>query len=318
MQSWQHSIAYKKNGRLPPGMLFTGPEGIGKLAFAKEYAQFILCTSNDENVCKQCRACILFGAGNHPDYFLIEGEEKNAAIKIDQIRNLIESLAQTPLLSDFQVGIISLAENMNKAAANALLKTLEEPRGNVVLLLLSNKPSAIPATIRSRCQNIKLPLPSKAEAEQWLASQVESKILIQRCLSLADNLPLKALAYANTGQDQVGETLITYLKQIQSGEVDPIKIAAECTALTENALQFLITFIADMIRIKFSAKAFLNHHDKISSLTELGNKISIKRLFHFLEKILEANKLLSNRNNVNLQLLMEKIFINWRYINEIS
>lgn len=317
IKTWGQLITYKKNNLIPSGLLLSGPAGIGKTIFAKEYAQFILCQDKGEAACQKCRSCILFNAGNHPDYFFIEGEEKSA-IKIDQMRELIESLGQTPAMSGYQVAVVSLAEDMNKASANALLKTLEEPRGNVLILLLSNRPSAIAATVRSRCQHIKLPIPTKAEATTWLLNHIDHEGTAASYLAIADNLPMKALTYAKDESQQLCDLLITQLQQVQKGILDPISASALSLTTPFERLQFLITLTMDMIRLKLSSKVFLNHQSKLATLMELGRNISLDKLFQFLDHILEATRLLNNRSNVNLQLLMEKLFINWRYNNEIS
>lgn len=317
--AWQKLIVYKNNNYLPQGILLTGSVGIGKSLLANEYARVILCQANKENPCGSCRSCILFAAGNHPDFFLIQGEEKSSAIKIEQIRELTEVLYHTSILGGFQVAILLAAENMNRAAANALLKTLEEPRGSVLILLVSHQPSAIAATVRSRCQEIKCTPPTRNQAMEWLVPQVGNLAeTAAMCLSIADNLPYKALEYANSDQQLLRDTLVEHLKQIQEGVLDPISAAADCLTSTIEKLYFLSTLTADMIRVKFSANGFLQHQDKILALNKLCQNLSVIKLFKFLDEILEAIRLLSNRTNVNLQLLMEKIFINWRYTHDIS
>jgi DNA polymerase III subunit delta' len=299
-------------------MMLCGLPGIGKTIFAQQYAKFILCQQIAEAPCNSCRSCLLFQAGNHPDYIQLQPEEESRIIKVEQIRDLINRLSQTSGLGGYQVAVISKAEDLNHSAANALLKTLEEPQGQVLILLLSDRPTAVPATIRSRCQQIKLATPSKQDSKEWLAQHLTPGADVNIFLGIADYLPLKALYYSQANQLTLCSFLITSLQQIKADIIDPTKVATECLTEPKEILNLLLILVMDMIRIKFSAKGYLNHHDKLRELTQICDSLSLKRLFNFLDDIFEAIDALSRRNNVNLQLLMEKIFINWRYNNDVS
>jgi DNA polymerase III subunit delta' len=313
---WQQLLHYKQDHLVPSAILFSGPSGMGKLTLAKEFAKLILCKADSNRPCASCRSCVLFEANTHPDFYFIYPEEKNTAIKIDQIRELTDALAQTSSLGGYQVALISLAEEMNKSAANALLKTLEEPRGNVLIILISNQPSMVTATILSRCQHIKLPLANKNEASEWLNTKLGTQGLT--FLRIADNLPLKALSYAEQGMLPLRDSMLFYLQAIREGTVDPIQAAADCLNHPLERLQFLMTLVLDIIRIKFSVNDHLNHCDQLMPLKELGCSVSFPKLFKFLEELVQAIEMVMKRSNANLQLLMEKIFIYWRYDNEVS
>jgi DNA polymerase III subunit delta' len=269
--------------------------------------------------CGKCRSCILFATSNHPDYFPIQPEEEGSGIKVEKIRSLIHSLSQTSAMNGLQVATIFSAESLNSAASNALLKTLEEPSGNVLILLVSSKPNSIAATIRSRCQVLKITTPRYQEASKWLATQLnDTTEATALYLSITDNLPLRALDYATHRQQALRDHLISYLQQIQNRVLDPVSAAEACLTSPLIQLQFLQTLTMDMIRIKLSInKAFLNHCDKIFPLTELCRNIPLTNLFKFLDDLLEATRLLVSQHPVNLQLLMEKVMISWRYLTSM-
>lgn len=151
---WQQLLKQHQQRRLPQALLFSGQYGLGKKDFALVLAKLVLCEAGGESACDICHSCQLFRAGNHPDFFTIYPEENGKTIKVDQIRDLTASLNQTAQLNGYQVAVICPAESMNAAAANALLKTLEEPPGPVILILISHRLGGLPITIVSRCQKI--------------------------------------------------------------------------------------------------------------------------------------------------------------------
>jgi DNA polymerase-3 subunit delta' len=310
---WQQMITYTEKDHIHSTFLFIGPPGIGKQAFVMEYASYILCTERGEYSCGYCRSCALFKVGNHPDFFKIEAEGKNKTIKIEQIRGLIDTLSHTAMLSGYQVAVILLAEHMTKSAANALLKTLEEPRGKVLLLLTTHQPHYLAATLRSRCFSVKLPLPHRTQVLEWLGPKLSSKEEALAYLCLSDNRPFKALDFALKNYLQALNVMIQNLLAIKKGTTDPIVVAASCLTEPEEQLQLLLFILFDMIRIKSSATQFLLNSTNLALCKELCACITVNKLFEFLDIISRAKQLIANHSNVNLQLLMEQLFIEWRY-----
>ncbi len=146
--------------------------GAGGIDVAKAYAKILLCASANRG-CGQCRSCIWVEQGEHPDLQLIvpDPEKKLQIISVDQIRELSASLMLTSHAGDNSCAIIHPAEQMNRAASNALLKTLEEPRRGAHLVLVTTDPQALPATVRSRCQRLPIAAPTRADLLRWLQSQ---------------------------------------------------------------------------------------------------------------------------------------------------
>jgi DNA polymerase-3 subunit delta' len=306
---WQHLVSYKIKQRIPSGLMLSGLPGIGKTSFALSYAQYILCQQSTEQCCGQCRSCILFKAGNHPDFSLIEPTEVGGIIKIDQIRNLVEDVAQTSNLSDYQVVIINKAEDLNRSAANALLKNLEEPSGRVLFLLLSEQPQTVTATIRSRCQILQFPHPTKSQALAYLKEQYPEQKNCERLLTMANNLPLKAMDFVQLSD--LRDNLLVLLERMSRGELEPVSLTKDYFSQTKEVIELLITLVIDMIRIQFSSQDNLNHADKISELQRLNKSKTLVQLYQFLSELFDALRMLRNKNNLNLQLLLENIFIGW-------
>ena len=197
-EPWQRLVARFQRGALPHALLLTGPAGIGKRAFAEHLAAFLFCENRTDQPCGRCRSCRLYavraqrdpeetrrdgslshpwGHPGHPDAKFIghgwneKTKKMYTEIAVDQMRELSAWFALTAQFGGAQVALIEPADELNIAAANALLKTLEEPSGGRYLLLVTAHPARLPATIRSRCQRIDFSLPPAHAALAWLEQQ---------------------------------------------------------------------------------------------------------------------------------------------------
>jgi DNA polymerase III subunit delta' len=173
-EHWMRLQARRQRDALPHALLLCGPRGLGKRDFLRRFVRGLLCQHpNDGEACGTCRSCLLFGAGTHPDYVALSyGLRKDGVqrseIVVDQIRELSARLATASQFGGWQIASIDPADAMNAAAANALLKTLEEPASQTMLILLADESWRMPATIRSRCQRIDFHLPAQETSLAWL------------------------------------------------------------------------------------------------------------------------------------------------------
>jgi DNA polymerase-3 subunit delta' len=164
--------------------LLTGPPGVGKTTLAHNLAAALLCQQEDvlARPCGDCRACRLIASGNHPDLHVVASEHVGANLKIDQVRDLTRRLTMTPVEARRQVAILKRFEEATASAANALLKTLEEPPSYVVVVVLAQEADLLLPTIVSRCQHVPLrPLPlrtvERALIERWDATPPQAELL---------------------------------------------------------------------------------------------------------------------------------------------
>lgn len=209
MHSWNQPILDSLAGRLerlPHALLIYGPRGVGKAALAERTAQLLLCESSNNKPCGSCDGCRWFLGGNHPDFRRLEPEalwkeppeKPSMEIKIDQVRELADFLYLRSHREGLRIVLVHPAEDMNVAAANALLKGLEEPPAAAVFILVSHRPARLLPTIRSRCVAVPVALPPRDGALQWLAGQGVSEP--ERWLAYAGGAPLRALEYAAEGE----------------------------------------------------------------------------------------------------------------------
>ncbi|GAB1595489.1 DNA polymerase III subunit delta' [Lysobacter claricitrinus] len=222
------------SGRLGHAQLFCGPAQLGKRDVAIRLARRVLCeTPNDLEACGTCRSCRLLDAGTHPDYRFVsfipnrEGTKLRTEIVIDQMRELSAALALTPQYGRAQVAIVDPADAINTSAANALLKTLEEPVAGRYLWLVSAHPARLSATIRSRCQRVEFHLPPADEARAWLLARGHAAKDVDEALHAANGHPGLANDWLRNGGLDLRRRVAADLQKIARGEGTPQEIAQQ-------------------------------------------------------------------------------------------
>lgn len=292
--------AQSPNSKLPHALLLRGRAGTGKQDFALNVAKAILCAQASalQAACGHCPSCHWFNEGTHPDFMLIGPEDaetaddvvkkktaKKTQISVAKIRQLLDYLTLTShQVNAYRVIIIAPADMLNGAAANALLKVLEEPPANTLFLLVTSKPQRLLATITSRCQAVDLLLPSRAEALEWLQQQAINHA--ENALDLAGGAPLLALQIA-----EEGETSANLLKHLALGaKLDPFACAPLFLALgMERAIETLQKWLFDLQSCKL-ANSLRYHAAQANALQALAKSVNLRLLLSFQDKLIEARK----------------------------
>ncbi|MCK9397914.1 MAG: DNA polymerase III subunit delta' [Methylobacter sp.] len=320
-QNWEHLCSYIAQKRIPQALLITGNKGLGKQQLADQFAAALLCAAPKDNgvACGLCNSCLLVNAETHPDFIRIQPDEPGKDIAIGQIRSLITRLTLKPQFEAYRVVTINPADKMNNAAANAFLKCLEEPTERTLIILITEKPAKLPATIISRCQKLAIATPDKETTVAWLAETLRCDAAANKTLygnvSLAQGAPLLALDYANdetlASRNECFNAWIAIAKQLKS----PVIIADDWHKLPASPLIFWITsWVIDLTKCFYRAKAEnLYNPDLSGQLQELSRRLELKGLYKLYDLLLAARQRLDTQ--INKQLLFEEILIQWHELN---
>lgn len=306
---WQHIQLQQQANKLPHALLLTGDEGLGKQDFALNMAFGLLCQKPIEGLaCGECSACQLIAAQTHPDLFILQAEEKGKAIKVDEVRQLSASLHLTSQYGGYKVAVIVDAHNMNINASNSLLKTLEEPAQDSVLILVSSNPAKLPITVRSRCQRINFSVPSDAVATAWL--EVEGVSDARDILRLAHGAPLLAKQLLDTDLQDHHKQLISALMALANNQPLLEQVERLHKLPTSYLLNWFYDWIEDLIKLhQCGDQVSLIHQNYINELTQLKQRSSVKSLYDFLEQLIKQKQLQSI--SLNSQLLWEDLLLSW-------
>jgi DNA polymerase-3 subunit delta' len=309
---WERLTAAHRQNRLPHALLLTGQQGMGKAVFAEELAHFLLCEHpiDGSAPCRQCTSCTLFAAGSNPDYFRLTPVEDSRIIKIDQIRELTEKLSLSSHGAGYKVAVLMPADALNINAANSLLKTLEEPSDNTVLVLVSAHPSRLPATIRSRCQEVRIQAADQELTTRWLTARYHGPSP-DVYLALANGAPLQALQLAQTQTLEERQRRFRALVGIHAGQESALTVAQDWAADEDlKGLRWMREWLMDMLRIRLIGQAQGIHSvDLQEGLTALARKLDSRVLFGLLDGINRMLKLADS--TLNRQMMMEDILLAW-------
>ncbi|MGQ0810686.1 MAG: DNA polymerase III subunit delta' [Nitrospiraceae bacterium] len=309
-----------RHDRIAHAYLFHGERAIGKRLTAVRFAQAVNCetesSTKQHDACGVCRSCQQIEAVTHPDFALIAPDPEQAVpqIKIEQIRELEPHVIYRPLIGRRKVCVIDNADRMTIGAANALLKTLEEPPSHCLFLLISSRPYALPATVRSRCQTVRFAVPPQSE--------VETALIAARGLSPSD---ARFLAILNEGR--LGDALAADLQDARARQQECISLIASQTLQSISALLTTaeswtkadraaeaLTWIARWIRDVLVAElggdtSSLLHADRRTTLTRAAG-MQVDGLLDLLTDIETMEH--SATRHLNLHMALENVLLRLR------
>lgn len=317
MHDWNRALRQRllqDPARLPHALLLSGPPGIGKQSFAMAIAHRLLCATpgSDGEPCGQCQGCHWFAQGTHPDLHRIEPEvdeetgKQRPEIRIEQVRDLVDFFALTAHQRGWRMAVIAPAERLNTAAANGLLKTLEEPPPRSLLILISHHPRRLPATVRSRCQQVAMPIPSRSEALDWLAAQSVPADQAANLLDEAGGAPLLALAlHGDAARSDRRARCLTALAGVRPEALLDLAAAKEFLIETHGWLR---RWLHDLISQTLTGQVhfFSTHH---ADLQRLAARADLARLFALQSRLDSDARILTHP--LNATLVMEGWFMDY-------
>ncbi len=321
---WQESLWQTLNQnrqKLHHAFLMHGRAGIGKYDFALSFSKALLCPNKDDSghACNVCPSCRWFNDESHPDFRLISPEQesgnddetitskktkKKTQISVAQIRELSDFLSlSSHQTCGLRIVLISPAETLNQASANALLKMLEEPAPGVIFILIAHQLQRLLPTIISRCQKINMPVPDEAQALAWLNMQGVRNSAQQ--LAYLEGSPIKVL----TEQAQFDQLSEIWKHLALGGKLDSTAAASVVIASSaETGVIAVQKWLYDIVAIKLGQQ--LRYHvQHTRALQALADRVNLGRLFELQKKINELRKLANHPLNHELQ--MENLLVEY-------
>lgn len=314
---WQDNLWQQLAGRSQHAhaYLLHGPAGIGKRALAERLMASLLCQRPTPEACGECKSCLLLKAGSHPDNYILEPEEADKAIKVDQVRDLVSFVVQTAQLGGRKVVLIEPVESMNINAANALLKSLEEPSGDTVLLLVTHQPSRLLPTIKSRCVQQACPLPGEAMSLQWLAQALPDCAEDERVelLTLAAGSPLMAVSLQSQGVREQRAQVVEGVKKLLKGQQSPTQLAEEWKSIPMLRLfDWFYDWSSLILRYQLTQdEGGLGLADMRKVVQYLAQKSAQGKVLDIQDWILAQRQKVLSKANLNPALLLEALLVQW-------
>jgi len=310
--SWDKFVTARSQDHLPHALLLVGAGGTGKLDFAKKIATSLLCTAPvDNKACQECQSCKTYHANANPDFMQITLLEDKQQISVDQIRQLSEFIHYTRSFNGYRVIIINPIERMNQNAANSLLKSLEEPADNTVIILVATNLGKILPTIKSRCQLLTLATPDKNQALSWLKSQSPDLVQAEELLDMANGQPLTALNISDeeiqAKEEFANQLLASCLKQKSITEVAKNWEKFDPQTLLNWQIRWLQMLIKS--RATSSQKSEINQSDNGQMLNRLDEIVSDQKQWDLYQQLVAQKQYI--HTSVNSLMFVENMLLLW-------
>ncbi|MBF0382379.1 MAG: DNA polymerase III subunit delta' [Magnetococcales bacterium] len=269
-----------KAGKPGHSHLFYGPRGVGKATFALAFAQVLLCKDNRDDPtksCGECSSCTKLVAGQHPDFINIAMLEDKTRISVDQIRDLSAFLSLTPMESQWKIALIDDAAQMNSQAANALLKTLEEPPDQSILIINSYRPGVLLPTIKSRCIKTRFSGLSQDEIIQIVDKIVDSSAEnIKQAVELCGGDVAQGVLLCESGAGEERGLFLQEMAALGEGDLNVVCTMSDYWSKPErftNALLMLKAWFQEQIRGSISSNKGPESIRKWLSLAKWADEI---------------------------------------------
>jgi len=294
--------AAHKADRLSHALLIHEAPGAGGDWLARWVAQLVLCQKPVQAPCDTCPGCRRVATAQHPDLLVLQPLEESTQIRIEQIRELSEELSLTSHQGAYKIAIITPADTLNRFAANALLKTLEEPPPRTLLMLVVTQPSRLPATILSRCQRIRVRAPARREAVAWLEATRGAGDW-NAVLDTLGEAPMLAADADPEAVVQVASEVRRALEETVAGGGDPVAMAERWSrAEFPLRLRCIETWLTERIRVQSGSDGFFTKVGAGPYLPQPNAVLNMGYLFELMDGVRELKSSLDTPINRGLAL----------------
>lgn len=305
--SWQQLLQQSAQGRLPHALMLAGPKGVGKRQFAAAFVAYHLCTQQQGGVaCGQCQSCHLLSTGGHPDVCFPATSGKSEQLRVNEIRQVVDFCTKTAQLGDKRVVLLQPACHMNISAQNALLKTLEEPGANTLLLLVADSPQLLLPTIKSRCQQHVLPFPNKQQARDWLAAEGLDAAAAEGALAATAGAPLLACELAKADWFQQRSQWMQQLLALSRGQGSISAVSSKLARFPQSdMLQALAHWGHQGLRAGFLREK--PQDPALKTLIAMTHQIGARSISLWYGEVQQAASRLTRSANLNKELQLDRL-----------
>jgi DNA polymerase III subunit delta' len=304
-----------ESGHLPHSLLVLSVPGLGAEQLANWMTALVLCESSGKRPCDVCPSCRLLRSDSHPDAHAVRLEEDAQQIKIDQVRELIDSLTLKSYRGGYKVGVIEGAEALNSNGANAFLKTLEEPSADTMLIIIARPNHRLPATVASRCLRLVLRPPAPDDAIAWLQTNAPGANPSganpwRAALALAGGAPLLAVQLDAEGLAAIDADMRQSLAELAEGSVDVTLLADRWVRSNPGVrVAWLENWITQRVHASLG-EATSHQTAEPVRLPAALLKPKIRALFELLDAARDVRRLAST--GMNQQLALEALLVGGR------
>lgn len=307
--------------RVAHAYLFEGPEGCGRRITALALIQVLFCRQPvDENACGSCPSCRKLATGNHPDLQLLSPLPDKRDISIEQVRELQQVLSLRPYEATRKACLIEPADRMNEKSANALLKTLEEPPGHAIIILLTTQADLLLATIRSRCQHLRFSPLQDQVIEELMQQNGFEPALAAKLAPLAEGSIERALTLDGEGDEARRHELLTCLAQTDTGQINTIFDAAESLSSSREETLVLCTLLVSLVRdlllLRTVGQTGIANRFLTAELTAEASRFTSNAIMAALELVLATRRAI--QGNANPKLALEHLLLGYDQLRKGS
>ena len=302
-----------QQGKLPHSILMLGEEGVGREDFCEFIAQWMLCASEEKTsgACGQCKSCQLFEAGTHPDYHRLAVEDGKTQISVAQVRELIEHMHESSHQAGWKLANITNVHALNASSFNALLKTLEEPQSQTLLIIQAEQLQGVPATIKSRAQIRKVGVSDLSMTREWLSQR--HKFIqqdMETAIQLFPGAPYKVEAFVENGEAFKSSEFIFDFADVIEEKQSPMDVADKWLEELPNAIFWCQLMFRDVLFLQQGAgQSEMQLKQQHEAIEVIATNISPKGVMLLLNKIIELQRLIKLKSPANLGASWQSLLI---------